>query len=77
METLRRIFERCRELRAAFEDDPGQLLERVELPGELLAEFIDPTLYALLIPERERQRRAMVEAMRRAIALIHEPEHRT
>jgi hypothetical protein len=31
----------------------------------------------LLTPERERQQRAMVEAMGRAIALIYEPEHRT
>lgn len=77
METLQRIFERCRELRAAYQRDPEKQFEEGELSGELTFHFIDPTLYALLSPERERQQRAMVDAMGRAIALIHEPANRT
>jgi len=77
MQALQRIFERCRELRAEISADPRLLLETVEPPGKLVSELLDPILHSLLTPERERQQRAMVEAMGRSIALIYGPQRRT
>ena len=67
-QTLRRLFARSRELLDGAALDAN---DRMEITGECGSDLVDPVVHELLIPERERQQRAMVAAMRRVTKLIN------
>jgi len=64
----RRLFARSRELLDGAALDAN---DRMEITGECGSDLVDPVVHELLIPERERQQRAMVAAMRRVTKLIN------
>jgi hypothetical protein len=79
-DTLRRIFNHCGETRR-----PGFWLEekfdvsrRKPYPSAVDHEWaIDPVLHELILPERKRQQREMIEAINRVCHVIQRSRNRT
>jgi hypothetical protein len=69
---VERLFESSRAMRDHLKSDlEGWLRESAVITTEFGQERVDPALKELLRPERERQQREMVAAMRRVCALIY------